>query len=121
MAQPGYFAQGIYEVKNTDKYVGKTAPKYRSSWELAFMRMCDAHPNILQWASEAIRIPYINPVSQRKVNYIPDFLIVYKTISFVFVENTTNYFITRSFRIRGVTPLMYFTIQTFKELVYRKW
>ena len=81
MAKPGYFAQGIYEVKNTGKYIGKTLPKYRSSWELAFMRMCDQHPNILQWASEAIKIPYINPVSRRKVNYIPDFLIMYKTKS----------------------------------------
>ena len=80
MAKPGYFAQGIYEVKNTGKFVGKTLPKYRSSWELAFMRMCDQHPNILQWASEAIKIPYINPVSRRKVNYVPDFLIIYKTL-----------------------------------------
>ena len=40
------FAQGSYEVQNGSKYIGKKLPYYRSSWELAFMRMCDQHPNI---------------------------------------------------------------------------
>jgi len=71
------FAQGEYLVENRQKYVGGKAPFYRSSWELAFMRMCDAHPHILKWASENIKIPYRNPVTGRYANYIPDFMIQY--------------------------------------------
>ena len=73
----GKFAQGQYLVENTDKYVGSKAPFYRSSWELAFMKMCDSHPNILKWASENVKIPYQNPITGRMANYIPDFMIQY--------------------------------------------
>ena len=71
------YAQGIYEVSNPQKYVGSKAPYYRSSWELAFMRMCDSHPNILKWASENVRIPDMNPVTNKYANYVPDFMIQY--------------------------------------------
>jgi hypothetical protein len=71
------FAQGTFEVQNPNKFVGTKAPFFRSSWELAFMRMCDNHPNILKWASENVKIPYLNPVTGRYANYIPDFMIHY--------------------------------------------
>jgi len=71
------YAQGLYEIVNTDKYVGKKKPYYRSSWELAFMRLADQHPNILKWASENIKIPYRNPVTGQYTNYVPDFMIQY--------------------------------------------
>jgi len=73
----GRFAQGLYEVQNPIKYVGQSKPYFRSSWELAFMRMCDAHPNIHKWASENIKIPYLNPVTGKYTNYVPDFMIQY--------------------------------------------
>lgn len=41
------------------------------------MTMCDDHPNILQWGSEVIRIPYFNPILNKATTYVPDFLIVY--------------------------------------------
>ena len=71
------YAQGEYTVENRQKYVGGKAPFYRSSWELAFMRMCDSHPNILKWASENIKIPYRNPLTGKYANYVPDFMIHY--------------------------------------------
>lgn len=71
------FAQGQYKILNRAKYVGSATPFYRSSWELAFMRMCDTHPSILKWASESVKIPYLNPLTGRMVNYIPDFMIQY--------------------------------------------
>ena len=71
------FAKGKYEVTNSHKFVGKSLPTYRSSWELAFMRMCDSHPNILKWASESIKIPYRNPATGKYANYVPDFMIQY--------------------------------------------
>jgi hypothetical protein len=72
------FAQGVYTVKNTDKYVGRGEPRYRSSWELAFMTFCDNNQHILSWASESIRIPYVNPVTGKGSIYVPDFFITYQ-------------------------------------------
>jgi len=71
------YQQGNYQPKNVEKYIGKHIPKYRSGWELQFMRMCDNHPAILQWASESHRIPYINPITGKRSNYIPDFFVIY--------------------------------------------
>jgi hypothetical protein len=75
------FAQGPYTIKNLAKYVGKGTPRYRSGWEHAFMRFCDTNENVLQWASESIVIPYRHPLTGKMANYIPDFLITYKTRS----------------------------------------
>ena len=72
------FAQGAYVVKNKAKYVGKGTPRYRSGWELAFMRFLDNNDNILQWASESISIPYRNPLTGKQSIYVPDFLITYR-------------------------------------------
>ena len=71
------FAKGQYTVLNESKFVGGKSPTFRSSWELAFMRMCDSHPNILKWASENIKIPYRNPMTGKFANYVPDFMIQY--------------------------------------------
>ncbi len=71
------FASGEYLVENRSKFVGTKKPTYRSSWELAFMRMCDSHPNIHKWASENVKIPYRSPIDGKYHNYIPDFMIQY--------------------------------------------
>ena len=73
------FAQGIFKVTNPQKYVGKREPRYRSGWEHAFIRFCDTNDNILQWASESIVIPYRHPLTGKMTNYVPDFLITYRT------------------------------------------
>jgi len=73
------FAQGPYTVKNAAKYVGKGTPRYRSGWELSFMRFLDNNDNVMQWASESIQIPYRNPITGKQSIYIPDFLITYRT------------------------------------------
>ena len=71
------FARGKFVFKNPEKYVGTKTPTYRSSWEHSFMRLCDEHPNVYQWASEAIRIPYRHPLTGKYTIYVPDFFIVY--------------------------------------------
>jgi hypothetical protein len=73
------WAQGVYQVINTKKYVGQGMPRYRSGWEHSFMRFCDTNDNIMQWASESIRIPYLHPLTGKMTTYVPDFLITYKT------------------------------------------
>lgn len=72
------YAQGIFEVKNKDKYVGNAKPKYRSGWEFTFMQFCDNNKNVLKWASESIRIPYRHPFTGKVTMYVPDFFIVYQ-------------------------------------------
>ena len=74
-----HWAQGSYDVINPAKYVGKRTPRYRSGWELSFMRFCDTNDHILQWASESIAIPYKHPLTGKMTQYIPDFLITYRT------------------------------------------
>jgi len=71
------YAQGKYQIKNPEKYIGKRVPTYRSSWEFTFCTFCDNNPAIVNWASEAIQIPYRNPVTGHNTIYVPDFLIVY--------------------------------------------
>ncbi len=72
------WAQGKYQVINKHKYVGKNTPKYRSGWELTFMMFCDNHDSVIQWASEAIQIPYRNPLTGKQTVYIPDFFVLYQ-------------------------------------------
>ena len=71
------FSQGVYKVKNIDKYVGGKDPVYRSGWELTFMTFCDNNPSIQQWASEPVKIPYRDPLTGKGSVYVPDFLITY--------------------------------------------
>jgi len=72
------YANGKYTIKNPEKYIGKRAPTYRSSWEFTFCSFCDNNPAVVNWASEAITIPYRNPVSGKNTVYIPDFIVVYE-------------------------------------------
>ena len=72
------FRQGFYQVKNTQKYVGAGQPKYRSGWEMTFMMFLDSNDNVLQWASESVRIPYRNPITGKQSMYVPDFLVTYR-------------------------------------------
>ena len=71
------FSQGVYKIKNPEKYIGQGAPRYRSSWEFTFMTFCDNNPSIQQWASESVKIPYRDPLTGKNTIYVPDFLILY--------------------------------------------
>lgn len=64
-------------MKNPSKYVGNKMPTYRSSWEWSFMNFCDTNKSIQKWASEAIAIPYRDPLTNRQTIYVPDFFIQY--------------------------------------------
>jgi hypothetical protein len=67
--------KGVYAIQNPQKYKGDKPPVYRSSWEYEFMKVLDLTPGILEWSSESIQIPYMNPLTGRQTIYIPDFLI----------------------------------------------
>jgi hypothetical protein len=71
------FARGKFVMKNPSKYVGTKTPTYRSSWEWNFMNFCDLNENVIKWASEAVQIPYRDPLTNRQTVYVPDFFIQY--------------------------------------------
>lgn len=71
------FAQGKFNLKYPEKYIGTRTPTYRSGWEFTFMKFCDEHESVIQWASEAIKIPYRNPLTGKQTIYVPDFFIAY--------------------------------------------
>jgi hypothetical protein len=72
------FRQGFYEVKNSQKYVGNGKPKFRSGWEMTFMMFLDSNDNVINWASEPVRIPYRNPLTGKMTMYVPDFIVTYR-------------------------------------------
>ena len=71
------FARGKFVMTSPKKYVGTKQPTYRSSWEWSFMRFCDTNESVVKWASEAISIPYRDPLTGRNTIYVPDFFIQY--------------------------------------------
>ena len=68
--------RGKFRPKHPEKYKGDpTKIQYRSLWELKVMRKFDDHPDIVEWQSEEIAIPYLNPVKGKTSRYFPDFVI----------------------------------------------
>jgi hypothetical protein len=73
----GQWAQGPYAVKNKDKFAGRKNPIYKSSWERTFMQYLDETPSIQRWSYEPFPIPYVHPLTHKRSNYWPDFLVQY--------------------------------------------
>ena len=44
------------------------------------MVYCDNNPNILEWGSEEIIIPYKSPLDKKVHRYFPDFFIKYRIV-----------------------------------------
>lgn len=68
--------KGRFTPRNPEKYKGNpTNIVYRSSWELKFMGYLDKNPNVYQWASEEVAIPYRSPLDGKWHRYFPDFIV----------------------------------------------
>lgn len=68
--------RGKFKPKFPQKYRGDpTNIIYRSLWERNCMVYFDQNPNILQWSSEEIVVPYKSPIDGKWHRYFPDFLI----------------------------------------------
>lgn len=71
---PNYH-QGIYKIKNPQKYVGNANNIiYRSSWEQKVFLELDDREDVIYWSSEEMYIPYFNPVDQKTHRYFPDII-----------------------------------------------
>ena len=72
--------KGKFSPRNPQKYRGDYRNiVYRSSWECRAMSRLDSSPDVLEWSSEEIVIPYVSPVDGRWHRYFPDFLVKVKT------------------------------------------
>lgn len=71
------YVQGRFKPTNPSKYVGTYPIIFRSSWEFKVMQMFDINPNIMNWASESLKIPYQNPFTGKYTVYVPDFVVTY--------------------------------------------
>ena len=66
--------RGKYRVKNTAKYKGDpTKVVYRSGLELKTMNYLDAHPDVLEWSSEEVIVPYRCKTDNKMHRYFVDF------------------------------------------------
>lgn len=81
MAKNVYYSQGIYPLKNTSKYKGSMPLCYRSHPEFLLCRWLDLNPNIIEWGSESVVIPYLKPTDGKVHRYFIDFNCVLRTPS----------------------------------------
>lgn len=74
--------QGTYTPINKDKYIGKSLPIFRSSWQVKAFIALDKNNKILKWGSESIIIPYIDTTRSHQTHkYIVDLFFVTLDIS----------------------------------------
>lgn len=79
--------EGKFQPLNPAKYKGNpTNIIFRSKWELDLFRLCDTNPDIVQWASEEIVIPYKSPIDGRYHRYFPDVWIKKTDNSCILIE-----------------------------------
>ena len=79
--------KGRYKPSNPSKYVGDVDNVvYRSGWERHVMKWCDSNPDVEQWMSEELIIPYICETDKRPHRYFMDFVIKYRSGRVTLVE-----------------------------------
>ena len=72
--------KGKFRINNPTKYMGDiNNVVYRSLWELKFMKWCDTNPNVSEWGSETVIVPYISPLDKKIHRYFVDFYIKVKS------------------------------------------
>lgn len=108
------FATGVFTLKNGKKYVGKKPPTYRSSWEYKIFKWMDETPQVISWASEPIKIPYVNPLKPNangKPNfYIPDLL-------FTYIDGKTGKQVTEMVEIKPIKETLAEHVKTKRDMM----
>lgn len=67
------YKQGFFKPKNISKYKGDpTQIVYRSSWELSALMKLDSNPDVIQYSSEEIVIPYLSKIDNKIHRYFTD-------------------------------------------------
>ncbi len=79
--------QGKFTPKNPEKYRGD--PKeivYRSMWEKYCFMWADTNPQVKQWSSEEVVIPYLYEVDRKQHRYFVDMFIRFEDGRTILVE-----------------------------------
>jgi hypothetical protein len=72
--------KGYFRPTNPHKYRGNIHHiVYRSRPELILMKRFDTDPNVLEWGSETVVVPYLFKLDNSFHRYFPDFIIKVKT------------------------------------------
>jgi len=71
------YKQGVYKVKNKEKYLGTKDPRYLSSYELKFFQWADRSKSVTKWGAEVVVVPYFNEPKDRNARYIVDIYLEY--------------------------------------------
>lgn len=61
-----------YIPRNVGKYCGRYPIICRSSWEEKFAIWLDYNKDVLEWSSESIRIPYVDPTKGRNYGILDE-------------------------------------------------
>lgn len=78
---------GSFLPSNLQKYKGNFRKiKYRSSWELWFMKWLDRNPSVVKWNSEEAVIPYFCNAEGKKRRYFMDFWVQFEDGRQFFIE-----------------------------------
>ena len=76
---PNGYRQGLFIPTNTQKYRGDVNKiRFMSSWELKVFHFLDGNPNILEWSSEGVVVPYIKPTDGKIHKYYVDCWVKYR-------------------------------------------
>lgn len=84
-----YYNSCVINPKQCKKYIDACRNEpiiCRSGLEQQFVLYCESNPQILRWASEPIKIPYICRLDGEKHDYYPDYIIENKKGNKVIVE-----------------------------------
>lgn len=73
------YIQGTFKPKNRNKCVNQELPIYRSSLELQAFKILDDHPDVIEWGSEVVVVPYQSSIKGRKSRYIVDLYVKLRT------------------------------------------
>ena len=83
--------KGKFLVTKPEKYAGDVNKvTYRSGWEKAAMRWCEANNNIVKWNSETLIIPYICATDNRPHKYYTDLMFQTKDGKIYVIEIKPN-------------------------------
>lgn len=78
---------GKYIVKKPNKYRGDPSKvTYRSHWEKLCFMWCENNPDIKDWSSEEIVVPYYYDVDKKYHRYFVDLKITFKNGKTILVE-----------------------------------
>ncbi len=115
MKKQNYYTQGIYNLRNPQKYKGTLPCVYRSHPEWLICRFLDGKDCIIEWNSESIIIPYIKPTDNKVHRYFVDFSCIFKM-----PNGTTQKYLLEYKPFKQTLPPKESAKRTQKSILYEK-